>query len=262
MAEILIGTSGFSYPDWVGPVYAEGTPAGEFLRLYSREFPMVELNFSYYRQPEPRVLAKMAESTPAGFLFAVKAHQSLTHEIPADLAAAAATFRQGLLPLEESSRLAAVLLQFPYSFHYTPPSRKHLEEVCALLEGLPLAVEFRNAEWQRDSVYEGLARRGAAIVNVDEPLLRGLPRPTERVTSELGYVRLHGRNNAQWWKGDSASRYDYLYTREELSGWLPGLRAMQPKVKLLLVAFNNHRRGQAVQNARELKQLLLLDSPS
>ena len=117
-------------------------------------------------------------------------------------------------------------------------------------------MEFRSAEWQRDSVYRGLHDVKTALVNVDEPRLPKLPAPTEVVSADLAYLRFHGRNAANWWKGDNVSRYDYLYSPEELSEWLPMIERMLAKARLLLVIFNNHSRGQAIQNARQLQGLL------
>jgi uncharacterized protein YecE (DUF72 family) len=249
---LLIGTAGYSYADWEGTLYPAGTPKGRYLELYAAEFPVVELNFSYYAMPQPRTLGRMIEVTPEGFLFSVKAHQSLTHTIDDELPAAMDRFRQGIQPLAEGGRLAAVLFQFPYSFHYTPEARRHLQALCEAFAGLPKAVEFRNDEWQRESVYEGLARWNAAFVNVDAPPLARLPKPSDTTTSELGYVRFHGRNRANWWQGDNVSRYDYLYSSEELEGWLPRIERLLARVRLALVIFNNHAGGQAVTNARDL----------
>jgi uncharacterized protein YecE (DUF72 family) len=253
---VLIGTSGYSYEDWVGPFYPEGLNRREYLSFYAAEFPVVELNFSYYTQPEASTLERMIEKTPESFRFAIKAHQSLTHNIGEDLPRAIRRYRQGIQPLIESGRLAAVLLQFPYSFHYTPASRRHLQRLCQSFAELPKAVEFRGNEWLRDSVYRGLSDVRAAFVNVDEPRLPELPGPTEVVSSELAYLRFHGRNAANWWKGDNVSRYDYLYAAEELSEWLPMIERMLARAGMLLVIFNNHSRGQAIQNARELQGLL------
>ena len=148
----MIGTSGFSYTDWCGPVYAAGTHKNEFLQLYAAEFSLVELNFSYYRQPDPRTIEQMIKKTPENFSFAIKAHQSLTHQLEEDFSEAARIFKEGIKPLIDYSRLAAVLFQFPYSFHYTPESRRHLEKVCRVFEDTPVAIEFRNREWQKDTV--------------------------------------------------------------------------------------------------------------
>jgi uncharacterized protein YecE (DUF72 family) len=253
---VLIGTSGYSYADWVGPFYPQGLHKSEYLSFYAAEFPVVELNFSYYTQPSASTLERMIEKTPEDFRFAVKAHQSLTHKVDEDFPKEARRFREGIRPLAEAGRLAAVLLQFPYSFHYTPECRRHLQRVCESFADLPKAVEFRGSEWQRDSVYRGLREVQTALVNVDEPRLPKLPRPSEVVSSDLAYLRLHGRNADNWWKGDNVSRYDYLYSSGELSEWLPMIERMLAKSRLLLVIFNNHSRGQAIRNARELQGLL------
>ena len=253
---VLVGTSGYSYDDWVGPFYPQGLNKREYLSFYAAEFPVVELNFSYYTQPNASNLERMIEKTPEGFRFTIKAHQSLTHNIGEDLPKEIERYKQGIQPLVESGRLAAILLQFPYSFHYTPDSRRHLQRLCESFAELPKAVEFRGNEWQRDSVYRGLSDAKTALVNVDEPRLPKLPTPTEVVSAELAYLRFHGRNAANWWKGDNVSRYDYLYGTEELSEWLPMIERMLAKARLLLVIFNNHSRGQAIQNARQLQGLL------
>jgi uncharacterized protein YecE (DUF72 family) len=256
MSNILIGTSGYSYKDWVGPVYPPGTADKDFLKVYAGKFTFTELNFSYYRQPDPRTLDRLVHMTDDHFRFAVKAHQSLTHAITGDFRREAAAFKQGIAPVIEASKLAAILAQFPFSYHYNPQNRKHLQAVCDELSGLPLAVEFRNAEWIRDSVCEGLKKRSVALVNVDEPALAGLIKPASIVTSHIAYVRFHGRNEANWWSGDNASRYDYLYSDDELAEWVPRIRDMAAKAVTVIVAFNNHWRGQAVQNARKLRKMI------
>jgi uncharacterized protein YecE (DUF72 family) len=253
---VLIGTSGYSYADWVGPFYPQELHKRDYLSFYAAEFPVVELNFAYYAQPSASTLERMIDKTSEDFRFAIKAHQSLTHSIGVDSHKEVSRYKEGIRPLVEAGRLAAILLQFPYSFHYTPGCRRHLQRLCESLADLPKAVEFRNNEWQRDSVIQGLREVRAAFVNVDEPRLAKLPEPTELVSSELAYLRFHGRNAADWWEGDNVSRYDYLYSSEELSDWLPMIERMLAKARLLLVIFNNHSRGQAIQNARQLRDLL------
>ncbi|HUJ77228.1 MAG TPA: DUF72 domain-containing protein, partial [bacterium] len=217
---VLIGTSGYSYADWVGPVYPEGTRSQDFLSLYARDFPVVELNFSYYKQPSARTLERMVALTPPSFRFAIKAHRSITHEISESWDADVAAFKEGIQPLVGSGRLASVLAQFPHGFAYTPASRERLAKVCESFQGLSLAVEFRRREWQREQVLDGLRTRGVSLVSVDEPDLPGLLPPTEEATGPFGYIRFHGRNAATWWTGDNASRYDYLYSPQELTEWV------------------------------------------
>ncbi len=253
---ILVGTSGYSYEDWVGPFYPPGTSRQDFLGLYAQQFPVVELNFSYYQQPNRRTLERMLAVAPPPFSFALKAHRTMTHEIGDTWEKDIETFREGVRPLSEAGRLAAVLLQFPFSFGYTPESRTRLAELCARLEGLPLAVEFRKREWLRDAVLEGLRQRGVSIVSVDEPDLPDLLPPTTEATGGFGYVRFHGRNKKDWWTGDNASRYNYLYNRDELGEWVKRIRLIMERVPLTLVFFNNHWRGNAAQNARDLRRML------
>jgi uncharacterized protein YecE (DUF72 family) len=73
----------------------------------------------------------------------------------------------------------------------------------------------------------------------------------------MAYIRFHGRNAANWWTGDNASRYDYLYSRQELGEWVDRVRAIFTKVQMLLIFFNNHWRGQAARNAKDMRDLLL-----
>jgi uncharacterized protein YecE (DUF72 family) len=254
---ILVGTSGYSYKEWVGPVYPPGTPQGHYLRCYAGMFPVVELNFSFYRQPEPAMLERMLDTSGGKLGFAVKAFRELTHEIaPEGWKAVSDHFREGIRPLGEAGRLEAVLLQFPYSFHYTRVNREYLARLVDRMAGAPLAVEFRNAEWFLDRVFEGMRKAGLALVCVDEPKLPKLPPPVHEVTAPTGYVRLHGRNAAQWWEGEDQRRYDYLYSDDELREWLPRIAAMAEKASRLLVFFNNHWRGQAAQNAKRLMELI------
>src|SRR5512140_1944352 len=111
---IKIGTSGFSYDDWQGVVYPAGLPAREQLSHYAQTFPTVELNVTYYRIPALATVTSWVKKTPPGFLFAVKAHQGLTHErTDPDFAG----FIGVLRPMIEAGKLGCVLAQFPYSFH-------------------------------------------------------------------------------------------------------------------------------------------------
>ena len=256
MGQIFIGTSGYSYKEWVGPVYPQGTNQRDFLPCYAAEFSVVELNFSYYRQPEAIMMARMMEKTPEDFLFTIKGYQGLTHEIPSDLHAEAAQFKEGISPLREASRLGAVLLQFPYRFHYTLENRQYLQRLCGEFKNVPLAIEFRNSEWLRDSVYDGLHERDIALICVDEPDLPKLLKPSDRVTAHFAYIRFHGRNKKDWWTGDNRTRYDYLYNDQELLEWVPRIRSMAERVNTLFLFFNNHWKGQAVLNARRMRELL------
>ena len=169
---IRIGTSGFSYDDWLGPVYPAGLPARDQLAFYAREFSTVELNVTYYRVPDARTVAGWARKTPDDFLFSVKAYQGLTHERAApDFAG----FVSALQPLVAAGKLGCVLAQFPYSFHPVPENRDYLRRLRDGLGGLPVVVEFRNAGWVTPQTFELLRsldarllqRRRAAAQGVD-----------------------------------------------------------------------------------------------
>ena len=256
MTKVLIGTSGYYYPDWVGPFYPPGTGKEHFLQYYSAHFPFVELNFSYYQMPLRNRLITMMQQTPQGFQFAVKAHKSITHERSRNSVLQAEEFYHAVHPMLEEGKLAAVLLQFPYSFHHSPENRKYLAEILKPLEGLPLCVEFRNREWMLERVYEGFKQRGICFVQPDNPELDNLPLPTATTTSDTGYIRFHGRNSDAWWSGDNVSRYDYRYDEHELHSWLCRIEDIAGKTKRLLIAFNNHHKGQAVDNARQIYKMI------
>lgn len=257
MSKIIVGTSGYSYSDWTGVLYPPGTRASDYLQIYSSEFDVAELNFTYYRMPEPDMCRKMVSVTKPEFLFTVKAHKTLTHEFSSGtIASGVNTFIEGIKPVIDASKLGVILLQFPFSFHYNKENRMYLDKLCDGFGELPIAVEFRNRYWQRESVYEEMKKRGIAYVDVDEPSLPGLLSAQNIVTSEIGYVRFHGRNQNNWWDGDNVSRYDYHYNDTELGEWIPRIETMAEKTSVLFIVFNNHSRGQAVENARRLKQML------
>jgi uncharacterized protein YecE (DUF72 family) len=257
MGEILIGTSGFYYDDWKGAFYPEDMPAGEYLSYYSRRFKTLELNFSYYKIPDSRQSAKMLENSGGSLEFTVKVFRQLTHEISdRSIKEVLPLFIKGISPLIDGKQLGPVLLQFPQSFHYTVENRFYLKSVLEALTDLQVAVEFRQKEWLRDSVYKTLEDMRVAFVCVDEPLLPSLIPKIMITTSDTGYIRFHGRNKKDWYGTDSRTRYDYLYSDEELKEWVPEILAMAEKTKKLFVFFNNHARAQAVTNAGMLINLL------
>ena len=274
VGEIVIGTSGYSYDDWVGPIYPSGTRQADFLPLYARRFAFTELNFSYYRLPEASTLRSIALKTPPRFRFSVKAHRSLTHDRAAGWAREAGRFAEAAAALAavprptgpagpdgepapgSADQLAGVLLQFPFSFHYTAENRRYLASLADALAPLRLFVEFRNAEWDLSSVWTEMERRGLGLVVPDLPRLEGLPTTPPRLTAPWGYVRFHGRNAANWWNGTNVTRYDYSYREEELAAWIGPIEALEAQSETLLIAFNNHDAGQAVRNAEMLAAML------
>jgi uncharacterized protein YecE (DUF72 family) len=256
---LYIGTSGFSYADWRGVFYPQTMKQGDFLAYYAQRFDCVELNFTYYRQPAAHAMAAMAAKVPDAFKFTVKAHRTMTHEIPggSDLAAEFERFRQGMLPVVEAGKLGCVLFQFPWSFR---PSKGNYDYVLSLPDRLDYAqvvVEFRNNGWARDEVYEALRQQAIGFCCADEPELRGLFPRVAVATSGVSYLRFHGRNAAKWFNHKEAwERYDYLYNREELAQWVPKIHEMADASDDMYVFFNNCHRGQAAVNAAQMQELL------
>jgi len=103
--EVVLGTSGFSFDDWVGPFYPPGTRSADMLALYADQFRAVELNATYYRIPPPSTMAGLDRKTPRGFEFVVKAHQSMTHETAEPDTATFDAFRAALAPLQSAAVL-------------------------------------------------------------------------------------------------------------------------------------------------------------
>lgn len=251
---IRLGTSGFSYDDWVGPVYPEDLPRWAWLPYYAERFKTVELNVTYYRLPAKKTAQGWVKRTPDDFLFSLKAHRSLTHdrEQP-DFSA----FLEALAPLEESGKLACVLAQFPYSFHPTEENKDYLKVLREGMSAQPVVVEFRDAAWVSEETFELLENIGLGFCCVDEPPLKGLMPPVARVTGGIAYARFHGRNAAQWWNHEHAwQRYDYSYREEELRAWVPRIRDLDQAASLTLVYANNHYRGQSIETIRMLESLL------
>jgi uncharacterized protein YecE (DUF72 family) len=207
---ILIGTSGYSFRDWIGPFYPPGIESRRMLDFYVREFATVEVNSTYYRVPHPATFHAMAKKTPPGFEFVVKAHHDHTHKRLPD-SSLDDSFRRAMDPLLEVGKLSGVLAQFPNSFRLSGPNVRYLEELKGRLPEVPLFVEFRHKSWVAEEVYPELESRGLGYVSVDEPDLPGLLPPVARATGDVAYVRFHGRNKVNWY-------------REE-GGWPSGSRA-------------------------------------
>jgi uncharacterized protein YecE (DUF72 family) len=258
---IRVGTCGFSYKDWVGPVYPARTKSADMLPLYAAQFPVVEIDSTYYGVPKPETVASWASRTPGEFRFSAKVPGAGTH-VPIPMLGTVhddvRLFGENLRPLTSSGKFACALMQFPNSFRPTEATERHLRALRETLADMPLVAEFRHREWQTNDTLQLLRQLRIGLVAVDEPQYKSLPRPSTDATSEIAYVRFHGRNYQEWWKGDNAARYDYLYTAEELEPWADRLvdLASQPEVKEVFAFFNNHARGQAVRNAELFEAML------
>src|SRR5262245_20949485 len=175
------------------------------LAFYCHHFPLVELNFTFYRLPTPAMLARLADQTPAGFQFLVKLPRTLSHdEDPRELSA----FRDAVREVETRGRLAGLLCQMPQATHFGPRPQRWLERIAGELAGLHLAVEFRHASWARPDLPAWLQKQGLGLVAVDVPELPNLyPRGLVQ-SGPAVYVRFHSRNAGNWYRSDK-DRYDF-----------------------------------------------------
>ena len=253
---IYLGTSGFSYDDWVGVFYPTSMPKREWLNYYSCEFNTCEVNSTFYALPKPANLVAMAEKTGDGFLFSIKANKEMTHQ-QEDNTPVFKSFVQVLEPVVAMGKLACILAQFPYSFWLNRHNWDYLRLFRERMGDLPVVVEFRNAGWLKKELFDWLRRLDLGFCCVDEPPLANLLPPVAEVTSKIGYVRFHGRNSAKWWQHEHAyERYDYSYTPQELSEWVPKLRKLDSMTENTFVFANNHWRGQAVSTIRQMRLMV------
>jgi uncharacterized protein YecE (DUF72 family) len=254
---IYIGTAGFSYQDWKGPFYPELQDKKNMLEYYSSRFPVVEINSTWHARPSPKSILSMARRTTPQFQFIIKAYKGLTHAYE-DNREEFERFRELLRPMEDHGKLACVLAQFPWGFKNNAGNRDYLRLFRERLPSQDIVVEFRNERWITGETLELLRELGMGFCCVDEPRLKGLVKPHVHITSNLGYVRFHGRNYQTWWdRGrESWERYDYLYNEEELGEWIPGLTQLDEAAERTYAIFNNHYRAKAARNAAMLARML------
>lgn len=263
---IRIGVAGWDYPDWAGVVYPARTGRGfDRLLWVARFVDVVEINSTFYRPASVRTAlswARRAAKVP-GFRFTAKSHRSWSHEPDTDPAAAVGPTLEGLAPLRDSGLLGALLVQFPHSAHPTPRWRERVARLADAARGWPLVFEFRHPSWDDDRSAAWLRGMGAGWCVVDQPRVGRVAGATPRVTSPVGYLRLHGRNEANWFRKDAGrdARYDYLYSLDELRPLASAVAQMARGAPEVFVIQNNHFRGQALANALQMKRLIQGSTP-
>ena len=249
---IWVGTSGFSYSDWVGPFYPPGMRWDGMLPYYARYFHIVELNFSFYRMPSPGAFEHMVQRTRAGFQFVVKMHSDVTHAGRLDRLR---EFTDALDPLRTAHRLTGVLCQFPQSFHCTMLGRSYLRQLKRRLHEIPVFVEFRHRTWSQPRILREVEAMGLGVVSVDVPAIPSLfPRRLIRTGPSI-YVRFHSRRPSLWY-ADGKDRYDYLYSEAELEEWVGGIQELLADTEHVYLLFNNCRKAQAARNAEQVQRIL------
>jgi uncharacterized protein YecE (DUF72 family) len=258
-AEYLIGTGGWEHESFDECLYPEhGMPSLEKLQYYSRFFDLVEIRPTFWDDSlGPRDadgwISAVRENRQ--FRFSVKLHSSFTHrkEISPDLTR---RIRGLLQELYRENRLAALLIQFPYSFTNTGTHRRHLRKLGELFSGFQAHVEVRNESWTPKALIATLAECGLHPVSTDLPALRHFPPFLTETLGESTYVRLHGRNEKGWLLNGMDSRYDYLYNTKEIREIVRKIRHLASTSRSLLLSCNNTTAGKAIANALQLTATL------
>lgn len=252
--KIWVGTSGYSFQDWIGTFYPPGTARGKMFDYYVKHFPAAEINASYYRILHPKIMEQIGAKAPEGYPIIVKTHKTLTHDRH-EMEKHVPEWLESVKPLVERRQMAGALAQFPYSFKLSSANLAHLKRSRELLSDYRYFVEFRHSGWMRPDVFAFLRENNIEFVSVDEPALRGLLPPTPVVTGHVLYVRFHGRNAENWW-GGGGDRYDYNYSKAELTEWLEKIKKLREKAAETYLFFNNCHRGQAAINGATMLELL------
>ncbi len=262
MAKYYVGTAGWSYEDWDGIVYPVRKGRGFHALPYLADLiNIVEVNSTFYRPADPAMVRswlKKIEDHP-DFLLSLKLYQAFTHaregftrkDVDAVKTAADLVRLQG--------RLAALLVQFPWSFRNSAENVDYLQRLLTLFAGYPLAVEVRHASWDTPAFYGLLGKNQAVFCNIDQPLFDDSIKPSAvSTTPDFAYVRLHGRNSKNWFREDAGrnDRYDYLYAKDELEDWVSRIKELGKNSSKVYVITNNHYRGQAMANALQIRNMI------
>jgi uncharacterized protein YecE (DUF72 family) len=297
VGDVLVGITAWTEPTLIkeSDFYPKDARSAEDrLRHYASQFPLTEVDSTYYSPPSERNAALWVERTPVHFTFDVKAYSLMTghptrpdrmlkdvrealpkkvrdkrnlypKDLPDELLDETwERFREALMPLHSAGKLGMVLFQYPPWFVI---SRAHKEEIVRAAERLPdyrIAVEFRHRTWMEERNQEEtlsfLAEHDVPLVCVDEPqgFDSSIPPVAAATAKDLAIVRFHGRN-AETWKRrvkTAAERFDYLYEEKELEEWVPRIESLRDDARETHALFNNCYRDYAVQNARQLASLL------
>jgi len=239
---VWIGTSGWVYKQWAGSFYPKGWPKKDEFGYYTRHFPTVEINATFYRLPTLKMVRGWHDRAPNGFVFAVKGSRFLTHmKRLKDTGPGLRKYFTRLVPLAD--RAGPILWQLPANFQ---PSDDNLERLSRFLKKLPThyqhAVEFRHPSWMNESTFRLL--RAHKVANV---WLSSLQMPSDyTVTGKFVYLRFHGLEGGAY----------HDYTTEELQPWAKQLRLAAGRGLPCYVYFNNDLNTRAPLNAEALMKMV------
>lgn len=244
LANVFLGTSGWSYKEWEGLFYEKGEKRK--LRAYSHVFGTAEVDSTFYRVPSKGTVMGWLRYSPSEFVFTAKLPKTITHDkglgLKADVKQDLEGFLEIMRPLQSGGKLACLLIQLPPKYEFNPENLKSFFEL--LDPTFRYAVEFRNLSWMRDETWSLLKEYEVAYTIVDEPLLP----PEIHFTADFAYFRWHGQGKRLW--------FDYRYSKEELDAWIPKVQEAAKQVKKVYGYFNNHYHGYAPENCLHLIEKL------
>ena len=240
MTKYYIGTSGWVYPHWRGVFYPPKLPQSKWLEHYTGLFSTVELNNSFYRLPSEQAFSNWRDSSPEGFLYAVKVSRFITHiKRLKDVAKPIETFIERARHLNE--KLGPLLYQLPPNMHRND---ERLESFLSLLpKGLRHVIEFRHQSWLDKAVFDMLRRHGIGFCVFDMP---DLPCPPLAM-ADFAYIRFHG----------SSGLYFSCYSDGELDEWSRRISRLAKDLDTVYIYFNNDAEGYAISNAQTLAAKLV-----
>ena len=230
-----IGTSGWVYPHWRDVFYPPKLAQSKWLEFYTRHFPTVELNNSFYHLPTEKAFSNWRDTSPEGFIYAVKVSRFITHiRRLKDVEEPVETFLSRARHLEQ--KLGPLLYQLPPNMHRND---ERLDAFLSLLpQGLRHVVEFRHESWLDQGVFGILRKYNVGFCVFDMP---GLACPLV-ATADFGYIRFHGSSGLYW----------SCYSDEELEDWGQKISALGKDLETVYIYFNNDAQGFAIKNANTL----------
>lgn len=240
MKNLFIGTSGFSYKDWIENFYPLDLASNQWLEYYSRNFKTLELNSPFYRLPSEKTFLNWKKRTPKDFLFSLKANQRITHLKRINIDSQIWRWfweRASLL----GEKLGVILFQLPPQFKKDAQRLEVFLKNCRVK--VPFAFEFRHQSWFDEGIFKMLKTFNSALVFHDA---QKWPRPPEKITSDFVYLRFHGVEVA----------YNYCYLKKELEQWAKKIKKWLKSGFKVFAFFNNDVDCFAVKNARELLELV------
>ncbi len=258
--EFLFGTAGWSYKDWFGTVYPKNPDRSfNYLGFIAEKFDFVEVNTTFYRTPSVELTQGWIDKTLKypDFKFWVKLNSVFSHTRNYSKQEVT-NFIDSIRPIYDSGKLEGLLLQFPYSFKFGVQTMKYLEELYGYFGIFTLSVEFRHKSWNNPELLNFLSQYGIIWVNIDQPVIsHSLPLTSKITSEEMTYFRLHGRNYKNWFSQSGRdARYDYNYSSTELIKIGESISETSKKVKKVFISGNNHYKGNAVKNLKELDKIL------